>query len=156
MISLTVRPQGLTRAAKSFALSGVLTATVADELLSFQYDAAGKVLGPATQKGVTATVTKSAKDGNDWLVRIELQYPKDGPVWESFEAAAWKERNTLRFVPPTGAPILPEPPIDEGSLQYIFKNHAKTIDNTWKLDYRTPGPMREVSIPFELKDILLP
>ena len=41
-------------------------------------------------------------------------------------------------------------------LQYVFKNRAKAVGANWKIEYRTPGPMREVPIPFELKNIPLP
>jgi hypothetical protein len=44
----------------------------------------------------------------------------------------------------------------EGTVRYVFKNRARQVGAEWKFDYRTPGPMREITVPFELKDIPLP
>ena len=49
---------GLTRGAKTLTLQGSITVTIADELLTFQFDAAGKPGPAAAQKGVVVTATK--------------------------------------------------------------------------------------------------
>jgi hypothetical protein len=46
--------------------------------------------------------------------------------------------------------------VEAADLRYGFKNLAGQVGPGWKLEYRTPGPMREIVVPFELKDIPLP
>lgn len=153
---LTVRPQGLKRQDQSFNMEGTVTLTLAESMLTFEYDSTGKSTGMATQDGVSARIVKSAAEVEDWIVDVALQYPKDSPKWESFEASYWNRGNVLRLRPPTGAPVLPDTVIDDGTIRHVFKGRGKLIQRTWKIDYRTPGPMREVTIPFELKNIPLP
>jgi len=152
---LSVRPIGLTRESKKLSLSGSVTITVADELLTFTFDAA-KPGGALAQKGVKVNVVKFGSDGTDWFAEVELRYPPGGATWESNEYY-WARNNEMRLLPPTGDPIKSDrTDFGEGTIRYIFKNRAKEVGNAWKFDYRTPGPMREVVVPFELKDIPLP
>lgn len=153
---LTVRPEGLTRAAKSVTLRGSIMVTVADELLTFQFDAAGKPGAAPAQKGVEVTATKFGPDGNDWVAEISMRYPKGSAVWESHEFY-WARNNVLELVPPKGNPIpATAGEFGEGSVRYVFKNRAKQVGPGWAFRYRTPGPMREVTVPFELKGVPLP
>jgi hypothetical protein len=155
---LILRPQGVKRAAKSLTVAGWVQLTIADELLTFQFDAAGKPpLNAPKQQGVAVVIRKMKTVGADLLVEVQLDYPPSPVVWESFENASWTRNNRLRLVPPKGEPILPdrtEP--DDRSITYLFKNRAGKIAADWKLEYQTPGPMREVKAPFELKGIELP
>ena len=153
--TLAVRPIGLTRAAKTLTLAGSVKVTIADELLTFTFDVA-KPGAAAPQKCVTATVTKFGADGNDWFADVELRYPPDGVTWESHEFY-WARSNEMRLLPPKGDPIKADRvDFGEGTIRYVFKNRAKQVGDGWKFDYRTPGPMREVDVKFELKDIPLP
>ena len=85
-----------------------------------------------------------------------MRYPNTGVTWESHEFY-WARHNVMRLLPPKGNPI-PADSTDfgEGTVRYVFKNRAKQVGAGWKFDYRTPGPMREITVPFELKDIPLP
>jgi hypothetical protein len=153
---LAVRPTGLTRGAKTLTLKGSITVTIADELLTFEFDAAGKPGPAAAQKGVVVTATKFGPDGNDWVAEVQMHYPDTGVTWESHEFY-WARHNVMRLLPPKGNPIVADTvDFGEGTVRYVFKNRAKQVGAGWKFDYRTPGPMREITVPFELKDIPLP
>jgi hypothetical protein len=153
--ALSVRPLGLTRVAKKLTLSGSIMVTIADELLTFTFDVAKPAAVPK-QKGVTVTIAKSGADGADWFADVELRYPPGGATWESNEYY-WARNNEMRLLSPKGDPIKADRvDFGEGSIRYVFKNRAGQVGTGWKLDYRTPGPMREVVVPFELKDIPLP
>jgi hypothetical protein len=154
---LRVRPQGLTRQAKSLSLAGSIQLTMAEELMSFQFDPhTGKPLdNQKEQKGVSVAIVRSTAEGNDWIVEMEMDYGKSEVAWESFEDY-WLRGNILRLIPPKGEPIQFELENIDRQLRYVAKNRAKQVGKDWKLDYRTPGPMREVKIPFDLKQIPLP
>jgi hypothetical protein len=152
---LTVRPQGVTRTAKSLTLSGSIMVTIADKLLTFTWDAAtGKPIEPAVQEGVLVNLSKHGPEGDDWVATVQLKYPKSDVVWESHEYA-WHRNNVMRLLPPRGQPINADL-VEAADLRYGFKGRANQVGPGWKLDYRTPGPMREIVVPFELKDIRLP
>jgi hypothetical protein len=152
---LTVRPQGVTRASKSLTVKGSVMITIADKLLTFTFDpTTGKSIGQATQDGVTVKFAQHGAEGNDWFATVQLDYPKSEVVWQSFEYA-WHRNNVMRLLPPKGEPIVADI-IESADLRYGFKNRKNQIGKDWKLDYRTPGPMREIVVPFELKDIRLP
>ncbi|HJZ93821.1 MAG TPA: hypothetical protein VKE40_23310 [Gemmataceae bacterium] len=152
--TLTVRPLGLTRGVKTLSLKGTVMVTIADRLLTFEFNANGP-LGPApAQEGVSVNLTKSAADGKDWVAEVQLNYPKGEVTWESHEYA-WHRNNVMRLLPPKGEPIKADD-VSHADFRYGFKNRAKDVGPGWKLDYRTPGPMREIVVPFELKDIKLP
>jgi hypothetical protein len=152
---LTVRPQGLTRDSKRLTLSGSMMVTIADKLLTFTFDAvSGKPIGEATRDGVSVNLTKHGADGNDWVAVVGLNYPKSDVIWESHEYA-WHRNNVMRLLPPKGEPIVADL-VEAADLRYGFKGRANKVGAGWKVDYRTPGPMREIEVKFELKDIKLP
>ncbi len=155
---LIVRPQGVKRAAKSLNVAGSVQVTIADELLTFQFDAAGKPpLAALRQKGVAVTIRKVKTAGADLLVEVQLDYPPGNVVWESFEDVYWTRNNRLRLLPPKGEPISADnAEYNDRSITYTFKNRAGKLGAGWTLEYQTPGPMREVRVPFELKGIALP
>lgn len=153
--ALTVHSQGVTRSAKVLSLSGSIMMTIADKLLTFTFDAAtGKAIGPGSQEGVSVNIDKHGPESNDWVATVELHYPKSEVLWESHEYA-WHRNNVMRLLPPKGEPIVADL-VEPADLRYGFKGRAKQVGTGWKLDYRTPGPMREIVVPFELKDIRLP
>lgn len=152
---LLVRLPNVPRSAKTIDLAGNISATVADELLTFQFPSNGKA--PPAQKGIAAELVKSSTDGNDWIVEVTLTYPKGGPIWESYEDY-WLRNNVLRAIPATdGPPIVFELDSLDRSIRYIAKGKASAQKTgKWNFDYRTPGPLREETVRFELKQIKLP
>jgi hypothetical protein len=150
--TLSVRPEA-TRTDKSLTITGSVRVTIADKMLTFTFDAANPKAVPA-QDGVTATVAKSGVDGSDWYAVIEVKQPKSNVVVESHEYALFRN-NTARLVPPMGQPIAADL-LEPADMRYGFKGLAKQVGRGWKLEYRTPGPLREIVVPFELKDVRLP
>jgi hypothetical protein len=154
LATLSVRPAAV-RADKTVSLNGSVKVTIADKLLTFTFDANKPAAVPA-QEGVKVSVKKSSADGANWLAEIELRHAPGGVPVESHEYAVFRN-NTLELVSPTGERFKADATeFDDPSTRYVFKNRAKQVGPGWKLEYRTPGPMREIVVPFELKDIRLP
>ncbi len=150
---LSVRPEAA-RADKSLTLTGSVRVTIADKLLTFMFDVAKPEAAPA-QQGVTAAVKKTGADGANWFAEVELRHAGGVPV-ESHEYALFRN-NTLELVAPTGERFKADTTeFDDPVTRYAFKNAARKVGPGWKLEYRTPGPLREVVVPFELKGIALP
>jgi hypothetical protein len=150
--TVSIRPEA-TRKDKTLTISGSVRVTIADKMLTFVFDAAKPQATPA-QDGVTASVTKSGTDGADWFAVIEVKHPKSEVVVESHEYALFRN-NTARLVPPMGEPIAADL-LEPADMRYGFKGRAKQVGPGWKLEYRTPGPLHEIVVPFELKDVRLP
>lgn len=150
--ALSVRPAA-GRADQSITLIGSVRVTIADEMLAFTFDASNPQPAPA-QKGVTAMVTKAGADGTDWFAVIDVRQPKSDVVVESYEYGVFRN-NTARLVPPRGNPIAADV-LEPADQRFGFKGLAKQVGPGWKLEYRTPGPLREIVVPFELKSIPLP
>ncbi len=152
---LSIRLQGVTRASKTLAIAGSVMITIADKLLTFTFDAdSGKAISDQPQEGVSVSLAKHGVEGKDWIAVAKLRYPKSDVVWESYEYAVYRN-NTMRLLPPRGQPIAADR-VEAAELRYEFKGRGKQVGPGWKLDYRTPGPMREIIVPFTLKDIRLP
>lgn len=151
---LSVRPEA-TRADKALTLTGSVRVTVADKLLTFTFDAANPQSVPA-QQGVTAVVRKTGADGAAWFAEVELRPAAGGAPVESHEYALFRN-NTLELVSPAGERLKADSTeFDDSITRFTFKSAAKKVGPGWKLEYRTPGPLREVAVPFELKDVRLP
>jgi hypothetical protein len=150
--TLLVRPAA-TRADKTITLTGSVRVTIADKLLTFRFDANKPQAVPA-QEGVGVSITKSGVDGADWFVVIDVKQPKSDVIAESYEYGLFRH-NEARLIPTKGDPIVADL-VEPADLRYGFKGRAKQVGPGWKLEYRTPGPLREIIVPFELKDIRLP
>jgi hypothetical protein len=151
---LSVRPEA-TRADKALTLTGSVRVTVADKLLTFTFDAAKPQAAPA-QQGITASVRKTGTDGANWFAEVELRHAAGGVPVESHEYALFRN-NTLELVSPSGERFKgAATEFDDSTTRFAFKNAAKKVGPGWKLEYRTPGPLREIVVPFELKDVRLP
>jgi hypothetical protein len=152
--TLSVRPEA-TRADKSLTLTGSVRVTIADKLLTFIFNAAKPEAVPA-QQGITATVKRTGTDGANWFAEVELRHAAGGVPVESHEYALFRN-NTLELVSPTGDRLKADSTeFDDPATRFVFKNAAKKVGPGWKLEYRTPGPLREIVVPFELKGIALP
>jgi hypothetical protein len=174
--AIPFRVEGLTRASRKITrLEGEYTVTAAAEMLPFKFDPSAKLpaageLPPAVAarvKGqVTATLMKWAfdRDTKTWEARIELTYPADQPVFESFES--WLGENKLRLTGPDGKVFAPDGYNVSTSgrravATYGFKEDAtKGLANPegkgWSLVYETPAPLVEFKVPFVLENIPLP
>ena len=161
---LTVRLANVPRTAMHIAqLKGKLTLVGTSQILQFRFDPA--VLNvPQERAGVTATLTKFKKAGRIWIAAVELQYPKGGPEFESFQSylrdnQVWLLRQDGTKFATTDFEIGPEHQ-GKTTVTYRFLENEKdgfvvADPKDWKLVLRTPGPIVEVTVDFELKNIPL-
>ncbi len=166
----TVRIENVPRSATKLArVEGTFTVTAAERMLAFAFDdLTATATAERTQAGVTARLKPLRKVENVWEAEVELKYPADRPVFESFEAFVWATRNKARLIAPGGAFVLdadPDPDFPENpgrvSIVYRFtENPAKKLvlgdRREWKLVYLTPAPLAEYAVPFVLTDVPLP
>jgi hypothetical protein len=158
--SQKVRLEGITRESKQIAvLAGSYRVTAAEETLRFSFDDLGKFPVARNHGGVSVNIKSFAKVGTFWIADIDLSYPPDGPVFESFENS-WLSRNRLTLVSPDGKKhTTTEGEINGFSIRYRFNETDDFKPGNlkgWKLEYETTGAMREVTVKFELKGIPLP
>ena len=126
-------------------------------------------------KGVTVHLRElfPEQEGEEpiWRVGLLLEYPADGPKFESFQS--FVVRNEIYFEKEKDGVLqrfpynlnLETPGNDESDnrafVRYRFgdqpeKNLVLGKISDWKLVYKTPGRIMEVPIPFEFKDLPLP
>jgi hypothetical protein len=164
----SVRLSGITRDSKRIStLEGNFTVTASEKMLAFEFTdlTKGKAAVPAgTKDKVTASLKAVEKDEGVWEFKLELDYPKGLPSFESFES--WTHLNSLRLLSPDGKSFAPDDNevLTQGSkvaATYRFKEDAKRglvnpAAKDWKLVYEVPSSPLEFTVPFELKDIPLP
>ena len=162
--ALPVRLDGLTRDSRKISvLVGHYAVVAADKMLAFRFDnlTAKAPVGLPPKDGVTAVLNRVEKDETTWEVEVELKYPPGGPAFESFEADAWLSENRLTLVSPDQKAFRPDDYEARGhTLIYRFKEDgAKGLANVaakgWAVICETPAPLKEFTVPFELKDIPL-
>jgi hypothetical protein len=167
------------RTAQKFAvLKGQLGAVGPSQVLTFTFDKLAKIKKEAearkeTQNGVTVTLRELSPQGQGddqvWAARLLLEYPADGPKFESFQS--WLVNNEIylekekegikqRFPPNLGYET-DDQSEDKAIICYRFgdepdRNLVVGKISDWKLIYRTPGRIAEMAIPFEFKDVKLP
>jgi hypothetical protein len=165
LTDMKVKLTGLTRESKQIEiLAGEFRVTAAASMLVFKFDdLAGKTPVTKTQSQVTATLKGISKPDKWWEVELELQYPKDFPIFESFEEQKWLRDNRLQLVSPEGKPTEPESEEVAAQLHrqrvtatYRFPGNLNPLAKGWSLIYETPSPLVEMKIPFELRNIPLP
>jgi hypothetical protein len=150
------------RTAKIGSIKGELTMIGSPKMLNFTFDKLAK--GESmTQEGVTVALRSFQAGKELWTFDVNLKYPPDGPKFESFQT--WLFHNQTYLVHNTGKRVDPagQEADEQGGavalIRYRFisedqKGLGKPTD--WKLMYRTPGPIAEVPIKFEFKDVPLP
>lgn len=138
------------------------------EMLAFTIADLDKLDAPKAlpaQKGVKATVEELVRDGTKrWSVTFRLDYPADGPRFQSFES--WLVNTQAFLVDPKGNRHGTEEfAIDDQTshrarmtFHFIGGKNGLTLGKPtgWKLALRTPGPIGTVEVPFEFKDVELP
>jgi hypothetical protein len=153
-------------------LKGTLTMFGPSRMLTFSFDNLAPIdrskprqTRKETQDGVTVHVREFATEPQRWSVNILLEYPAEGPEFESFES--WLVNNQLVLEKKTGKERLPANggyEIDEqvwprAVLSYRFIEEGNLIlgrPADWKLVYRTPGTIVKVPVRFEFKDLPVP
>lgn len=113
--------------------------------------------------GVTAVLSSVQMNKGIWTIDVSLTYPPDMPNFESFQS--WlvnnecylenKDKKRLE----NGGFESDNPAPNRAHIRYRFAEEDNlTLDKPtdWKLIYKTPARIVELSIPFEFKDVPLP
>jgi hypothetical protein len=134
-----------------------------DDLGKLKDDAAGRV---QSKEGVTAKLSKLGFDEDVWTVELTLDYPADGPKFESFES--WVVYNEITLKKPDAVPFPNNGGYETGNtagtraiISYHFLDEPKKKlvrgkPDGWKLEYITPAPFVEFPVAFDFKDLVLP
>jgi hypothetical protein len=154
------------------ALRGEFTVTGAGEMLTFTFDALDQLKDDAKareqkQKGITIRLGKPALSDDLWTVEAQLEYPRHGPKFESFQS--WIGSNEMflqkvggaRVFPNTGGYSVESSSSRRAAIRYHFtdKRPEKLVRGKpadWRVVYKTPGILLEVPVPFAFKDVTLP
>ena len=148
-------------------------------MLTFTFDNLSKIekkdqMKKQTHNGVTVQLRELRPDQESedpiWMAGLLLEYPADGPKFESFQS--WlvnnecyleKEVDGVRVRFPNSATEVEtgDDSENKAGVRHRFidqadKNQVLGKISDWKLVYRTPGKMTEVPVPFEFKDVPLP
>lgn len=165
---LRVRLSGLTRGSERIkSLAGEFKVVAAEQLVALDFDASAKLPAKDERAGLSAVLKRFEKKDDVWEVAIEVTYPQGQPTFQSFQSEWWLRDNQLVLRDPNGkAHVLsdyeaPSPDFRPLTVVYRFKEDkaAGLVNPTakgWRAIYETPSSLREVRVPFELKDIPIP
>src|SRR5262245_7891638 len=169
------------KAARLALLKGSMTLVGSTKVLEFEFDTLAKEKAAKepkqTKDGVTVKLSRLDLAADHWTIEVSLEYPEQGPQFESFQS--WVVNNECFLKKAVGEGIFPNKDgysVDSlGSNRAVLSYHfldgrlKKTVDGKvvneklirgkpedWKLVYRTPGPMAEVGVTFAFKDVPLP
>lgn len=176
---IIVRCNAPQRSANQLKLfKGKLTVLGPSKVLTFTFDKLSEIkqrkdAQKATQDGVTVHLQELRNEGQAgdavWTVGLLLEYPADGPKFESFQS--WivnneiflaKEKGGLRQqFPPNLGYETDDQSENKAIIRYRFGDEPekKLIlgkFGDWTLTYKTPGKVAEIPIAFEFKDVPLP
>jgi hypothetical protein len=130
----------------------------------------GKAQTERPEKGVAITLDRLDILGpNEWVVKLTLDYPADGPTFESFRNQSWLVNNRI-YLEKTSASgkvrLLSNPNGEENLMghraiiTYHFEDEGGKTGlgkpSDWTLVYRTPGRIVQAKAAFELKKVPLP
>jgi hypothetical protein len=177
--TVTIRIPAPQRSAKQLGLfKGQLMVTGPSKMLTFVFDKLSKVEKAADAKketieGVTVNLRELRSEGGGgeevWTVGLLLEYPPDGPKFESFQS--WIVNNKIYLekeqagikqqFPPNLGYETDDQSDTKAIIRYRFGDEPdKKLSlgkfSDWKLVYSTPGRINEVPVPFEFKDLPLP
>jgi hypothetical protein len=120
-----------------------------------------------SQEGVTVKVSNMELAKDHWTLVMSLEYPADGPQFESFESwliyneISLKKKDGEGTFPNNGGYVIEGTAGNRATIEYHFVDSSK--DNLtrgkpedWKPVYKTPGLIVEVPSSFEFKDVPLP
>jgi hypothetical protein len=159
-------------------LKGTLKVVGPDKMLTFKFDKLDKIEKRAeartqSKDGVSVSLRELRAEGEGgdaiWTVGVLLEYPADGPKFESFQS--WLVHNEIyleksrdgagqKFAPNLGYET-DDSTDAKAILRYRFGDEpAKKLVlgkfGDWNLIYRTPGRITTMDVPFEFKDVPLP
>jgi hypothetical protein len=153
-------------------LRGEFTVTGAGEMLTFTFDTLDQLkeyvrAREQKQKGVVVRLSKPVLTDDLWTLEAQLEYPRHGPKFESFQSwiganeMVLQEKEGGRSFPNTGGYSIESSSSNRAAIRYHFidKRQEKLIRGNpanWRVVYKTPGIMLEVPVPFTFKDVPLP
>src|SRR5262249_52956143 len=152
-------------------LKGTLSLVGSTKMLTFEFDTLAKEKAAKepkqTRDGVTVLLSKiDLSEKTHWTVVVSLDYPSDGPKFESFQS--WVVNNEIQLQRTVGQDKVSNNGYSLDSLgsnkaviTYYFTEQMKKKfgggkPEEWKVVYRAPAPFTEVTVPFEFKDVPLP
>jgi hypothetical protein len=178
-VELEMRVPAPKRASATFGLlKGSLSVVGPTKMLTFTFPKLAKIEKRAeilkeTQEGVTCSLRKFLLEGGDgdalWTAEVQVDYPAEGPRFESFQS--WMVNNEIYLERPQGTGVqrisynggyeTDEIRDNVARLTYRFTDEPekKVIlgkPEDWKLVYRAPGRIVELTVPFEFKELPLP
>lgn len=115
--------------------------------------------------GVSAKIDRMTLDNDLWTIDVAMEYPKGGPRFESFES--WIVYNQMflvngdkRFECNGGYETGPSGEYTVSASYHFVDEKSKDVvrgkPGDWKVEYKAPGPMLEIPVAFEFKDVPLP
>jgi hypothetical protein len=120
-----------------------------------------------SREGVTVKVANMELEKDHWTLVMGLEYPADGPQFESFESwlifneLVLKSKDGARTFPQNGGYVIQGTAGNRATVEYHFVDSRK--DNLtrgdpgdWKPVYKVPGLIVDVPASFEFKDVPLP
>jgi hypothetical protein len=124
-------------------------------------------LGEMTQEGVTVKVSNLELEKDHWTAVMGLEYPADGPQFESFESwlifneMSLKNKENGNTYPNNGGYVIEATAGNRASVSYHFVDSRKdklTRGDAadWMPVYKVPGLIVDVPAAFEFKDVPLP
>jgi hypothetical protein len=152
-------------------LKGTLSFIGSTKMLTFEFDTVAKEKAAKepkqTKEGVTVRLRKiDLTEKTHWTVVVNLDYPGDGPHFESFQSWVGSNEIHLKKTDVEGKVTNNGHSVDSlGSnkavITYYFTEQLKKKlgggkPEDWKIVYRAPAPFVEVPVPFEFKDVPLP
>jgi hypothetical protein len=165
-VEVPVRLEAPPRSATKLGLlKGSFAVLGPNRMLTFTFDdlaKAGKDKPKKTQQGVAVTLREFSTEPDLWTFGLLLEYPPDGPDFESFES--WLVNNQARLekdgksYPPAGDEIDSQTG-HQALVKYRFAEEKGLVlgkPEGWKLVYQTPGSIIKVPVKFEFKDLPLP
>lgn len=154
----------LPRPAVSYGkIKGSLSVLGARQMLLFSINAPATG-SKAAQQGVELILSQVKIAKELWTVEVTLNYPANGPRFDSFES--WLLKNKIYLLSRDGKVRLlarDQPEVltqtsNHAVIRYYFPDKALwgTQPENWKVVYFTPGPIAELTVPFEFRDVPLP
>jgi hypothetical protein len=151
-------------AAKLGTVKGELALLTPSKMLTFTFDKLAR--SEQKKEGITVRLTRVSvgADEDPWEVEVALDYPPDGPHFESYQS--WLVNNEVflekikggtRVRPPQGGMQTVKGAYPRALLRYYFENGKRRLGDPrdWKLVYRTPGRIVNLPVQFEFKDLPL-
>jgi hypothetical protein len=178
-VELEMRVPAPKRASATFGLlKGSLSVVGPTKMLTFTFPKLAKIEKRAdflkqAQEGVTCTVRKFLLEGGEgdalWTAEVQVDYPAEGPRFESFQSSMVNNEIFLERPRAGGTQRLAcnggyetdEIRDNVARVTYRFTDEPekKVIlgkPEDWKLVYKAPGRVVELTVPFEFKDLPLP